>query len=544
MWQLHAFLLQGRSVVPDDGVEQSERPASLSVALSGGGHRATLFGLGVLLYLVDVGRNADVTSIASVSGGSIANGYLAQHASYRRADTEEIHRVARQLASTIANEGSLMGPPFSGFVLALTTVLLIAGWIVMGLDAGTGIRAGVGSVLAVLAGVALAAPFRGWLPRTYIVLVGITLFWALGGPWLLAIPAAIRFLVTLVALAVWIWLIAARRSRVCEWAYEHTFFRRDGCAALLRETDGELDHVLCATELQSSEQLYFARDFVYGYRYGLGAPGDMTLARAVQASACLPFAFSPRWLGRSTFRFTFPRDDVPPAEDRAGETRFVVLTDGGVYDNMGDEWALGFSGRTKPWPALAARDRQPTAAIVVNASAGKGWQAFARSVIPGWGELSGMLRIKDVLYDQTTAPRRRALVAAFNQAAAAEAAAKRDGDEDAKARIGLGGALVDIGQSPFDVARAFAKAPAWSDRARRAAAALEELGDTEEAWDAQRRESAGIGTVLSRLGPNLSARLLRHAYVLAAVNLSVILDLPLPRPLPGIEVFEELTVRT
>jgi NTE family protein len=44
----------------------------LGVALSGGGFRATVYGLGALLYLVDSGLNKQVTSISSVSGGSIA----------------------------------------------------------------------------------------------------------------------------------------------------------------------------------------------------------------------------------------------------------------------------------------------------------------------------------------------------------------------------------------------------------------------------------------------------------------------------------------
>jgi NTE family protein len=89
--------------VSDVDVNREDRTHSLTVALSGGGHRAASFGLGVLLYLADVGRNIDVTSIASVSGGSITNGYLAQDTPYNRTDAEEIHRTARELASTIAN---------------------------------------------------------------------------------------------------------------------------------------------------------------------------------------------------------------------------------------------------------------------------------------------------------------------------------------------------------------------------------------------------------------------------------------------------------
>jgi hypothetical protein len=497
-----------------------------------------------LLYLADVGRNRDVTSIASVSGGSITNGFLAQRTLYNRAESEQVRAAARELASTIANRGSLQGPPFSAPVLAFAGLLLATGWVVLGLDAGLALRVAIASGLGLAAGVVLATRFRGWLPRLYLVVVGFSLLWVLGGPWLLPVPAAVRFLLTLAALMLWIWVVAARRSWVCEWAYERTFFNHDdGRPTLLRDIGGELDHIFCATELQSSEQLYFAKDFVYGYRYGVGIPGGISLARTVQASACLPFAFTPRWFRRADHAFAFPRADVPPEGDRAKSTRFVVLTDGGVYDNMGDEWALGFAGRKRSWPELAARGREPTHLIVANASAGTGWAAFAPGAIPGWGEIAGMLRIKDVLYDQTTAPRRRALVAAFNQAAAAKAASAQAPAHEVRARVGLLGALVDIGQSPFDVPKAFESDHAWpdrADRAREALEALEELGDTEEAWRRQQRESAGIPTVLSRLGPERSARLLQHAYVLAAVNLRVILDFPLPRPLPSIESFQAL----
>jgi hypothetical protein len=38
-----------------------------------GGHRATIWGLGVLLYLVDAGKHREVEVLSSVSGGSILN---------------------------------------------------------------------------------------------------------------------------------------------------------------------------------------------------------------------------------------------------------------------------------------------------------------------------------------------------------------------------------------------------------------------------------------------------------------------------------------
>ena len=68
----------------------AERTRRIAIALSGGGHRASLFGLGVLLYLADAGRNRDVMSVSSVSGGSLANAWLAQRGDYSNLTPEEL----------------------------------------------------------------------------------------------------------------------------------------------------------------------------------------------------------------------------------------------------------------------------------------------------------------------------------------------------------------------------------------------------------------------------------------------------------------------
>jgi len=47
------------------------------VCLSGGGFRATLFGLGVLRYLAEVGQLKNVVAVSAVSGGSVAAAILA-----------------------------------------------------------------------------------------------------------------------------------------------------------------------------------------------------------------------------------------------------------------------------------------------------------------------------------------------------------------------------------------------------------------------------------------------------------------------------------
>lgn len=50
-----------------------------SLALSGGGFRATLFHLGVIRYLCETGRLSSIKKIYAVSGGSILAAHLALH---------------------------------------------------------------------------------------------------------------------------------------------------------------------------------------------------------------------------------------------------------------------------------------------------------------------------------------------------------------------------------------------------------------------------------------------------------------------------------
>lgn len=72
----------------------------VGVAFSGGGHRAWVWAAGLLLYLADAGRNGDVGAIASVSGGSIINGVVAQQMDYRQARANEVRTAWRRASGT------------------------------------------------------------------------------------------------------------------------------------------------------------------------------------------------------------------------------------------------------------------------------------------------------------------------------------------------------------------------------------------------------------------------------------------------------------
>ena len=156
---------------------------------------------------------------------------------------------------------------------------------------------------------------------------------------------------------------------------------------------------------------------------------DVRLATAVQASACVPGAFAPRVLTLDSMGL--------------GGSGRVVLVDGGVYDNMADEWEYGFVSRLKSWPELKDAQAAPAAMLLV-ANASGGWNDLKPI---GGGrlrvELAGVLRSKEVQYDVSTAHRRRALAAIFR-------------DHDAKT---ADGAFVQITASPYDITEQFSASP-------------------------------------------------------------------------------------
>lgn len=71
--------------------------SKLGLALSGGGFRATLYHLGVVKFLKDAGVLADVTNIASVSGGSILAAHLVLNWDKYNGDNESFEQVAQEV---------------------------------------------------------------------------------------------------------------------------------------------------------------------------------------------------------------------------------------------------------------------------------------------------------------------------------------------------------------------------------------------------------------------------------------------------------------
>ncbi len=337
----------------------STRHPSLAIALSGGGHRATLFALGVLMYVVDAKRNRDTTSIASVSGGSLTNGFVAQTLDFRSTDTGEFDRaVVAPLAGRIARRGTLYAP-----------------W-------------GTKLYLACLAGALPAALTPLWL--------GPPSGWQRAG-------------LLLAGLLLWVWLVS-QRGRVCAAAFRATLFSPEGHATRLDAIAAGPCHVLCTAELQTAEAFYLSRAFVYGFAFGTGQPGSLPLHVAVQASAAFPGAFPPVRL--RTAQHAFEAEPVPGRAARGA--RRLVLADGGAYDNMADEWARGFRKRSRVWRGLTDRCPAPTELVVVNASARERFVPLRLAWVPLWNELHALLRVIDVMYVNTTNVRRQAIVSSHS----------------------------------------------------------------------------------------------------------------------------------
>jgi predicted acylesterase/phospholipase RssA len=430
---------------------------SVALALSGGGHRATLFTLGALMYVVDAGRARDTSSIASVSGGSLTNGFLAQTLDFQTTDSAAFERnVVAPLAGQIAQRGTLFVP---------------------------------------------------WLSKLYLLLLAAGLPAAFLPIWCLQAGLGWRVLAVFGLLMVWGW-IAGKRGWICGQAFRSTLFAPGGKTTRLQDIETKVSHVICSTELRTAQSVYFAGDFVYAFAFGPGEPGGMPLYQAVQASAAFPGGFPPARIDARRHKFQGPLSKKETRRD----VKDLILTDGGVYDNMGDQWARGFRQRAAVWPWLA-KQTQPDQLVVVNASARVPWSPFRRGRIPLLGELLAFMRVTDIMYINTTNVRRQDIVRSYDPA---------DPDRPCE----LPGVLVQIAQSPFDVATGFAgsRAPAV---AARAAAVIAALGvDTRATWSEIARQNSEVATTLSKLRTEVSARLLYQGYVTAMCNLHVVFGDP------------------
>lgn len=418
----------------------------IGVAFSGGGHRAALFTLGALWYLMDAGKAPEITAITSCSGGSLTNAYAGLK-DLGSESPEAFWKRMVPLARACATTGTLFAGGLTYAFLGVLGLVFVGG----------------------IVGASLA-----------------------GGWW--------KPLIVVVTLALVGWLLMLRG-----WLPEATFDRTLFHRARLSDLETGIAHVLCATDLQTSQHVYFSGGWVRSYALGVGRPEPVSLARAVQSSAAFPGGFYPRRLSIKEMAF-----------ERPGVFDHMLLSDGGVYDNMATEWFVG--GRR-------GHDRghsQADELIVVNGSAALGISKQPLLRLPIVGEFAELFAVLMVTYDQTTEVRRRWLYDQFTS---------RDKEQH------RAGAIVQIGDPATKLPDKFAPyTDARADRAKAVLGLLDEVG--RDTWKADAADAARIPTTLSALGFEVSARLIRHAYALTMANTHVLLDYPL-RPIPSLAALEE-----
>jgi hypothetical protein len=431
-----------------------------------------------MFYLVHAGKHSELAAVSSVSGGSITNGVLAHNfPDLRSVDDGQFAGEVQHLVRNVADEGLFFWGPKTNLYVRTTLALAVV------------------AVAALLTTIV-------WTAITGLRLGALT-----------CLAATVVLMIIAVA-------VFERRSIKADEALAAEHFNTNGKATLLADVDRPVTHVFCATELQEGRHFYMSPTFVYSWANGVGVPASLPLSTAVQASACLPGAFAARRIPAAPHSFQGGAAGTPAHDD-------LVLVDGGVYDNMGEQWLRGLPDRIAQvgLPPQLPVDQ----VLVVNASALPGW----RRAGPRWPavarEVSDLLADTSVMYLQTTSTRRADMVAAWR----------------ANEVLGTGvrGALVHIAQDPHAVVTRMTREPEpqptgnpatdqrlvaeHQARVDRAQAALAKLNAVNADWAAIAQINKALPTVLRKLGRRTTVRLLYASYVVAMCMAHVELAYPL-----------------
>lgn len=248
-----------------------EKAKRFGVALSGGGYRAAGFHLGTLGRLHELGLLDKVDVLSTISGGSIVGAaYCLHKGTYANFENQMIEKLS--MKSVI------------GYVLKSWNFLLLF----------------TAAIIAVLGTAALL--FSAYAPLA-----------------LLPVPVLI---ILLLKYQFRLFPI----SSIIESAYKEYFFGN----ATLSDLCSKPEIAIGSTNLHSGRQFTFSKrkmeDSYYAY---LADPVKFNgekfpLARAVVASSCVPFAFSPVEILEEYYLDPKQASTVKP-----------LLIDGGVYDNQG-----------------------------------------------------------------------------------------------------------------------------------------------------------------------------------------------------------------
>lgn len=242
----------------------------IGIALSGGGYRATAFHLGTLKKLNEMGILSSADIISTISGGSITGACYCCHKGDFSSFYDDLYN-GLQKKNVIKNILlSWMGLRFFIFLL----LFLGSFWF-------------------------LFTPYAWLFPAIVIVLIIVLL----------------KFQFSIFPV-----------SRRIENIYDDFFYKK--------KTLGDLPDkpllVVGSTNLQTARPFSFSKTWMQDSTYQfMDDPikfkaKDFPVARAVMASSCVPFAFTPVTISREFFADPADAEKVHP-----------VLVDGGVYDNQG-----------------------------------------------------------------------------------------------------------------------------------------------------------------------------------------------------------------
>lgn len=324
-----------------------------SLALSGGGHRASLFALGAMMALFDADKSP--AQIASVSGGSITNAFLALryfaagHDLGSRANPEDWERATRECFDAISTKGVLTRP----WIAALAALLVLPPLVFLGL-ALSGRLPAVEVTLSLAAAWATVVFFRGLLIER---LLHRTCFSGLRSP------------------------------------------RLAGC-------ESPIEHVLCCTDLVTGRPFYASTrgGGIVFQRTGEPTGGGWMPGRSPHAIQEDPPGFTYQggaltWASLVRASAGFP--GIPPRRFRLeledGSHHLAFLSDGGIWNNLAtqafeDRFIWSGDG---PWVVL-----------VIDASAPLERHKAGRLHVPLLSEIVALVRQVVIQNFNTVLPRR------------------------------------------------------------------------------------------------------------------------------------------
>lgn len=280
------------------------------LALSGGGFRATLFHVGALHRINELGWLRKLDVITGVSGGAIILGVLAR----RWRDLEWREAPQGFVATNLAE--------------------------------------------------AVEAPIRSFCAKTIDVSAGL---WGFASPFSTIADE-----------------IAA--------AYDDDLFGGWSLRQVPEFEPGKVPRfVFYATSMQTGSSVRMSNKYLADYRIGRIERPDFKLAKVVAASSAFPPVLSPVVFEFPDVSVWKPVDGADQFDNKALKET-LILTDGGVYDNMGVE----------------AIWRRCKTVLVSDAGA-----PISVEVIPLADPSSQLGRVRDILIEQTRALRKRKLVEDF-----------------------------------------------------------------------------------------------------------------------------------